>query len=227
MVYCILPYPHEGACAFDAPPTASTGTPAPHGPVSERFMRHHYGASGLPQWMILPENSAYPDFEEVHAKDDWCVKAGCRPCCRCEDNNQHGERCGLIKGHKADHHFAQTEPAPAPPEPGSAEQFKTVTDHRFIAQECHESGCQFLVLRAQLQEREQERDAARLDAEDKARLARIQTANFEASEATIQRLAPYLRHYPDCEWPSPRGCTCGLKQAYEAALAHPEAGKEK
>ena len=82
----------------------------------------------IPEWMILPENSAYPQFEGVHPKDDWCAKAGCRPACRCEDNNQHGERCKLIKGHKADHHFAQTEPAapPVPAEPHSAHDWRVL-----------------------------------------------------------------------------------------------------
>ena len=30
-------------------------------------------------------------------------------------------------------------------------QFKTVTDHKFIAQECHDVGCQFLVLKEDLE----------------------------------------------------------------------------
>lgn len=34
-------YGHEGVCVF----CRGARPPKPHGPVSERFMRHHYGAS--------------------------------------------------------------------------------------------------------------------------------------------------------------------------------------
>jgi hypothetical protein len=43
------------AAAPPAPTAEAVATPEPHGPVSERFMRHHYGASGVTVWP--PERS--------------------------------------------------------------------------------------------------------------------------------------------------------------------------
>lgn len=42
----------EALLTSQRPPTEETAAPTPpaHGPVSERFMRHHYGASGVTVW---------------------------------------------------------------------------------------------------------------------------------------------------------------------------------
>lgn len=34
------------------------------------------------EWMMLPINSSYPDYDEIHPKDAWCDKAGCRRICK-------------------------------------------------------------------------------------------------------------------------------------------------
>ena len=56
----------EGTCFW----CTGHSTPQPLAPESAKK-----------QWMKLPENSAYPNFNEVHEKDAWCAKAGCTPVC--------------------------------------------------------------------------------------------------------------------------------------------------
>ena len=49
------------AAAPPAPTAEAVATPEPHGPVSERFMRHHYGASGVTVWPPTDDPATPPE----------------------------------------------------------------------------------------------------------------------------------------------------------------------